>query len=174
MLISNLVAFRTGSSIYIRWSPFCSGVTDKSDLASVPYKPFPGKYVGNSFTWKCSPDKTSRTGLANRGSYEDEYFNLSLIPVMPSSRISQLDEKATQNSAIVKKVSAAALINDPLEGHAVKARGKAIYFIEHGKKRFIPDWDTFLAMKIPTWIDNVNQDMLDKYPEGEHMPQIPG
>lgn len=60
----------------------------------------------------------------------------------------------------------------PTDGTLVKAAdAEAVYLIENGQRRWIPDQATFMALGFaPEAVQTVDQGTLDSFPEGEPLP----
>lgn len=61
-----------------------------------------------------------------------------------------------------------------LEGHAVAAHGaKTIYFVQNGMMRVIPDYDTFMAMKLRLQqVVKLDESLMKTFPVGDAMPRL--
>ena len=126
------------------WAPYCKSGSYDSLHSQAAYFVGPGSYFDKHFRWNCSDGKVA--GVSS----EDVLSQLKKVQI--ESYFNKVDENT--KAVEIKKESGSKL--HPLDGKAVKGRGKAIYYVDKGQKRFIPDWDTFLQVSISQYFKSTN------------------
>ena len=116
-------------------------------LAGNDFRPYGGKYKA---IYKNDPKHYMRIMNRNKGGHVDLLTNYTAEQALTSTQLTNLQGKAIQGQ-----------------------NGKAIYVIDHGKRRCIPNADTFFKLNY-TMLDVIvlSDQKVKNIPEGDSMPSL--